>query len=500
MRILKNLFGRNNPKATAAAVAAAAWQLQRARSCFDAGQYDPAHVHCRHAIEQSPGDIGVLELACQVAYKLRSYDDVIVWLTSAHAADPSSAILSFLLGRSHNETGAPERAIPLLQRAVELDPQFAKAHNSLGAAFQMLGQDEQAMACYQTAHAIDPALWRASYNIANLHKLHGEFERSIEPFQRALQARRGFDVAESVLAEEDWRTTPSKLKHDIEQLDYLLDRGIADESARTARDALEKILISMEAEFAAGRAELLPEAKRIVMPYYNRLTNFYNAPALPGGALNQDRDWSAVEAAYFDNAPGMTFMDNFLKPEALASLRRFCLESTIWFDTLYGGGYVGCTCEDGFINPLLVQISEETRLAMPRIFGEDRIHGLWGYKYDSQQSGISVHADFAAVNVNFWLTPDGANLDPDSGGLVVWDKEAPLDWDFDDYNNNAPRIQQFLQQSGAKPFVVPHRQNRVVLFNSDLFHRTGDYRFKPGYENRRINVTMLYGDRRNSQR
>ena len=37
-----------------------------------------------------------------------------------------------------------------------------------------------------------------------------------------------------------------------------------------------------------------------------------------------------------------------------------------------------------------------------------------------------MHADAAAVNVNFWLTPDDANLDPDGGGLVVWDKEAPL--------------------------------------------------------------------------
>jgi hypothetical protein len=34
-----------------------------------------------------------------------------------------------------------------------------------------------------------------------------------------------------------------------------------------------------------------------------------------------------------------------------------------------------------------------------------------------------------------------------------------------------------------------------VLFNSDLFHKTDSYRFKPGYENRRVNVTILYGDR-----
>jgi hypothetical protein len=33
------------------------------------------------------------------------------------------------------------------------------------------------------------------------------------------------------------------------------------------------------------------------------------------------------------------------------------------------------------------------------------------------------------------------------------------------------------------------------MFNSDLFHETGAIRFRDGYENRRINITFLYGDR-----
>ena len=32
------------------------------------------------------------------------------------------------------------------------------------------------------------------------------------------------------------------------------------------------------------------------------------------------------------------------------------------------------------------------------------------------------------------------------------------------------------------------------MFDSDLFHATDTIRFKPGYENRRINFTVLYGD------
>jgi hypothetical protein len=35
----------------------------------------------------------------------------------------------------------------------------------------------------------------------------------------------------------------------------------------------------------------------------------------------------------------------------------------------------------------------------------------------------------------------------------------------------------------------------ATIFNSDLFHETGEIRFREGYENRRVNVTMLYGRR-----
>ena len=107
-----------------------------------------------------------------------------------------------------------------------------------------------------------------------------------------------------------------------------------------------------------------------------------------------------------------------------------------------------------------------------------------------------MHADFAAVNVNFWITPETANMNPESGGLVVYDAEAPLDWDFRTYNTNQRRIREFLDEHDSGKTVVPYRENRIVLFNSNLFHETDTIEFKQGYENRRINITMLFGDRK----
>jgi hypothetical protein len=200
------------------------------------------------------------------------------------------------------------------------------------------------------------------------------------------------------------------------------------------------------------------------------------------------------------NAPGMTYFDNFLNPEALHALRRFLMESTIWYKFKYSGGYLGAMLVDGMACPLLFQIADELRQTFSGIFKHHPLNQLWAYKYDSQLTGINVHADAAAVNVNFWITPDTANRNPTNGGLIVHKEKAPLDWRFTSYNpgneEGYRRIREFLTEHDSGKMVVPYAENRVVLFNSDLFHETDRLEFKPGYENRRINITMLFGSRR----
>jgi hypothetical protein len=192
--------------------------------------------------------------------------------------------------------------------------------------------------------------------------------------------------------------------------------------------------------------------------------------------------------------PQIAVIDNLLSEVALARLRRFCWGSTVW-QRVYRDGYLGAMPEHGFACPLLAQITEELRATYPAILGEHPLLQFWGFKYDSKLNGIAIHADFAAVNVNFWITPDEANLDPESGGLVIWDVPAPLNWDFAKYNDNVQAAREFLQASGARPTAIPHRANRAVIFDSDLFHETDRIVFKDGYLNRRINITLLYGRR-----
>jgi hypothetical protein len=52
-----------------------------------------------------------------------------------------------------------------------------------------------------------------------------------------------------------------------------------------------------------------------------------------------------------------------------------------------------------------------------------------------------------------------------------------------------------LEQNAQDTLLVPYRENRAVLFESRLFHQSDIPDFRQGYEDHRINITLLFGDR-----
>ena len=202
-------------------------------------------------------------------------------------------------------------------------------------------------------------------------------------------------------------------------------------------------------------------------------------------------DRAALTAQFEEQ--GAIAVDDLLTPPALDALRRFLLESTIWHDFSHIDGFVASYLEDGLACPLLLQIADELRHAFPEILGEHPLSQAWAFKGLRAQAAVDVHADDAAVSVNFWVTPTEANLDPGRGGLVVCRAPPPDDWEIKDYDADRARIVTFLEQKAADSLVVPYRQNRAVLFRSRLFHHSDRPEFASRYENHRINLTLLYG-------
>jgi tetratricopeptide (TPR) repeat protein len=435
--------------------------LEYARMLVAARRVDAAEQVLRRALAATPGHFALMsDLGVLLGQTSRS--EGIAWLRRAAAAQPDNAVARYNLANALKTEGDIDAAIAEYEAALERDPRFAAARTNLGNALAIAGRVRDAAAAHEAATAL----------------------------------RRSPQAAAADSDASFRRTSHGKLRHDIEQLEHLLARDVLRPEARPLLDDYRAALAALPLPPAGAHVvDLSPPHRARLAGTYNRLWHRPATPALPQGALNPDLDRAAIEADYARNHPGITHVDELLRPEALQSLRRFCLESTIWFQFAYANGYLGAFWEQGFWCPLIDQIQEELRLALPGIFRHHKLRKTWAFKYDSALSGIPMHADFAAVNVNFWITPDAANLDPDHGGLVVWDKEAPADWDFAAYNTDLAAMQRFLKDSDARAVTIPHRQNRAAIFNSDLFHATDRISFAPGYENRRINITLLYGTR-----
>jgi len=207
--------------------------------------------------------------------------------------------------------------------------------------------------------------------------------------------------------------------------------------------------------------------------------------------LNPEVDYEPIRQAISAGQLEAEVIDDFLTPDALEQVRKFCLESTVWRHP-YKFGYVGAFPQDGFASVSLFAIAEEVRTALGTAFNDYQLAQWWAFEYDARLPGTDIHGDDADFSLNFWITPDSANLDPHTGGLVVWNETAPSDWSFDEYNSGGDRVRQYLQDHNAESTIIPYRENRAVLFKGHLFHRTDDFTFAPGFVNRRRSVTLLF--------
>ncbi|MGH8496386.1 MAG: tetratricopeptide repeat protein [Gammaproteobacteria bacterium] len=461
--------------------AAALWEGYAQRCPADArGQYELAV--CRLAIDDDDGARSALAAFLE------------------GAGDTAEAHLSAALAWHGAARLGPAKEH--YERVLALDPSLQLARQNLAAVWQTEGDLDRAQSLYRAVLDAEPANADVHRNLGTLYKSRGDLRQALIYYRDATLLERGptqLDPAELLRRNpEARRTSLHSLRLEAEQLEHLLALGRIESAYRAQLAAYREIIDELTGPaFTGHRRELSDTQFRRIGHTMHRLFHTGPAAAIDGGALNPQLDFADIERSYRRSKDtgegGIVVIDGFLTGEALRALRAWCLETTFWFDYTKAGGYSGAYMEQGFGNELLLQLATELRDALPNLLGPHALGQMWAYIYDSAMSGITPHADQAALNLNFWLTSDTANLDPDSGGLVIYTREAPAEWDFAAYNSRPREIEAFAQDS---PFVVvPHRCNRLVLFNSNLIHKTDSFRFRAGLQNRRINVTMLFGDR-----
>ena len=407
------------------------------------GRVDEALHLLEGAVASAAPDAGLLKDYAMVLAGVGRNEDALAAFDGALALLPRDPELTLLRIEALLRLKRHGEALAASDAALVLHPDIVNLLHQRGLALAGLGRHADAQACFarvlERKPDSDAALYELGTALAAQHRIADWFA-SFHAF-----AHRNLRASGETLAH--------KARHDAEQQAWQRGQGIAPAPGLHIEGGAR----------LAGRA------------------------VNPVNAQDAARQWG-------ENHPQVVVVDNLLTEEALAALRRFCMGSAVW-RTGYDSGYLGAFPETGFSAPLLAQIAEEFREVFSGICGDLPLKYAWAFKYDSSMEGVHIHADDAVVNVNFWITPDEANLDPQSGGLLVWDVPAPKSWDFTRFNKDQAAIRDFLDQNHAKSITVPYRGNRAVIFDSQLLHKTDRIRFRAGYDNRRINVTLLYGER-----
>lgn len=480
-------------------------------------------VLARHAstteLATNPNNFRALLMASFAATELDSPNEALGLAQRAHKFNPRMPLAVYQLMRCLNNVGDYYGAVGTFRGMGEGADKVPQLLDQLGTAYAGLNRIDLAEQALMQSLASGVRSKDAIRALLRLHLEHHQAQKAealIRDFRAEIEADidasyvRGLIALDRGARDEAlkyfrdsmkltaggvgvkdfliWPVTEPHIRHEYEQRLLLQERGRLP-AAQAAEMPLLKKYYDLSGDPGAAFGPEGAEGEALL----KALSPFYHLPDTPvTGPVVAQQDYRAIEAQYHAGKPAMVVIDNFLTPQALADLRRFCEEASI-FKTAYGTGYMGAFLSGGFSPPVLLAIADELRKAMPDVVGPHPLMQAWAFKYDQRRQGISMHADFARVNVNFWITPDDACADPTTGGLVVDSVPAPSGWNFRDYNGDPDKMAAFCATHDSKSIRVPYRENRCVLFDSTLFHTTDELHFKPGFTNRRVNITLLFG-------
>jgi tetratricopeptide (TPR) repeat protein len=483
------------------------------------GRFDEAVEAFRNAVRLQPHHAESFNNLGNALLYVGDYDAAAEAYQRAIALAPAFPQAHNNLGWTLLQQGRPEAAEAALRRAVLAAPDYAEAHNNLGRALHAQRRLAEAARAFRDAIRLAPAYAEAHANLSASLSDAGDAAGSEAAAKAAIRLdprtpdphvalgnairSQGRNTEAEAHYREAIRIAPQSPKAYEILASCLQEQGRLEEAFAVFDHHAQMVSEAAEAATRHGSVDLSHKRRHDEERQAWLLAHPVPAVApgarVAGPAVTPGNRVDEIHRTWRTSQPQMVVVDELLTPEALASLREYCLRMPVWHVS-FERGYLGATPERGFTPPILAQIAEELRTVYPEVIGDHPLMYFWAFKYDSSLEGIRVHADFAAVNVNFWITPDESNLDPEHGGLVVYDVAAPLEWTFERYNAADSEIRDLIARSQGQAVTAPYRCNRAVIFDSDLFHETDRIGFKPGYADRRINVTLLFGRREDAAR
>jgi len=139
-------------------------------------------------------------LRSEIYRKLNQYEIAKQALQRAISLRPDQPIPYINLGFILNESGEPNDAIKLLEKALMLDANSYLALNNLANAHEKLAQFEKAIHCYEQVIALEPNLSEVHYNLGTVYRKIGRTELSIKCLLESIKLNHKFAPAFNNLA------------------------------------------------------------------------------------------------------------------------------------------------------------------------------------------------------------------------------------------------------------------------------------------------------------
>ncbi len=419
--------------------------------------------------------LGEAELA------VRSYRQALASCEPGAADDTATAALinltSLLIGLGRFEEAYDElvdtpasptdRDGPRRGERLNTVPEF---HFNLGTCCAVFEDGERAIGHLRTALSLRPSYVEAARNLALILLQDGSYEESAALLRDSIEA--GADG--------------------LEMLYGLVRLALFDIDG-----AMERFRLARPTDVPTAQQEESRRRQEAEQDAYLAHQDAVEQPAAwQGGSVvrpRPSREWTDLDTKLAASRRSVVVVDDVLSEGALATVRTELLTRRIWRGATAASEVI-TTLDRGLSrSPVVLHLANELRQLLPQSIGQECLTEAWAYQYRDYKGCTQAHGDAARYSVNLWLTPDDANIgDPDAGGLRLWSRKV-FDYTPAVGNSENQMLADMGRHRSEADIVVPYRCNRAVVFDALTVHETDVFRFRPEFENRRINMTLLFG-------
>lgn len=210
----------------------------------------------------------------------------------------------------------------------------------------------------------------------------------------------------------------------------------------------------------------------------------------PSFFLLQEKDWERVERDFKGSKPlDYVVVDQFFDTHICNTLQKQLAHHWAWRLKDPQAKHLHN------IRPkitMITDIANELKRKLPNVLGHLELDTHWAIMNHKNTSG-RIHFDDCKLVVSLWLTPDEYNLNPQSGGLFLYDVHKNSKESWKGRFTSQVEIEDYVKTNLKKEIYIPYKWNRAVIFDPRNLHAAGSTEFKNDHVlNYRLNLTLAF--------